>query len=88
MGVFFKFPAKEVEANQRASVPLGKGNIGQNSGMLGQGLGRRKLYEEGPPEIFRESYIFCEMVQQKISTIDINKKQINSNVFLFFKKNH
>lgn len=54
-----------------------------------QGLGRRELYEEGPLEIFIESYVFCEMVQQNVSTIDINKKQINSNVFLFFFiKNH
>lgn len=90
MGVFFKLPATEVEPNQRVSVPPGKGNMGQNSGMLGyldfarQGLGRRELYEEGPPEISIESYVFCEMVQQKISKIDIHKKQINSHVFLFF----
>lgn len=90
MGVFFKLPATEVEPNQRASVPPDKGNIGQNSGLLGhlefarQGLGTRELYEEEPLEIFIESYVFCEMVQQKISTIYINKKQIHSNVFPFF----
>lgn len=80
------------QTSAHRSGALGKGNLCQNSGTLqqlefvGQGLARRELCREGPPEIFIGSYVFCEMVHQKISKIDINKKAVDkfkgSSIFI------